>query len=134
MPSEFESIFARLRSLLQKHSATLSVNEDTSTSYSLAATPGPATLKAWGGKMRKPIIPVAWVQIGKAYVSYHLMGVDGNAKLCSAMSAELKARMQGKTCFNFKAVDDELFAELDQLTDSATPASLQAETRRILLL
>jgi hypothetical protein len=122
MPTEFESIFARLRSLLQKHSATLSVNEDTSTSYSLAGNPGPATLKAWGGKMRKPIIPVAWVQIGKAYVSYHLMGVSGNAKLCDAMSQELKARMQGKTCFNFKAANDELFAELDQLTGKSITA------------
>jgi hypothetical protein len=122
MPSEFESIFARLRSLLQKHSATLSVNEDTSTCYSLAARPGPATLKAWGGKMKRPIIPVAWVQIGKAYVSYHLMGVSGNPKLCDAMSAKLKARMQGKTCFNFKAADDDLFAELDQLTGKSITA------------
>ena len=122
MPSEFESIFARLRSLLQKHSETLSVGEDTSTSYSLAGRPGPATLKAWGGKMKRPIIPVAWVQIGKAYVSYHLMGVAGNAKLCDAMSAKLKARMQGKTCFNFKTVDDELFAELDQLTSKSITA------------
>jgi len=122
MPSEFESIFARLRSLLQKHSETLSVNEDTSTSYSLAGSPGPATLKAWGGKMKKPIIPVAWVQIGKGYVSYHLMGVAGNAKLADAMSAKLKARMQGKTCFNFKAADDELFAEIDQLTGESITA------------
>jgi hypothetical protein len=122
MPSEFESIFTRLRSLLQKHSETLSVNEDTSTSHSLAGKPGPATLKAWGGKMKRPIIPVAWVQIGKAYVSYHLMGVAGNAKLCDAMSAKLKARMQAKTCFNFKAADDELFAELDQLTSKSITA------------
>ena len=66
--------------------------------------------------MKKPIIPVAWVQIAKGYVSYHLMGVNGNAKLCDGMSQELKARMQGKTCFKFKAADDELFAELDRLT------------------
>jgi hypothetical protein len=122
MPSEFESIFARLRSLLEKHSGTLSVDKDTSTSYSLAGTPGPATLKAWGGKMRKPMIPVAWVQIGKGYVSYHLMGVSGNAKLCDIMSAKLKARMQGKTCFNLKTADDELFAELDQLTGASITA------------
>jgi hypothetical protein len=54
--------------------------------------------------MKRPIIPVAWVQIGKAYVSYHLMGVSGNAKLCDTLSAKLKARMEGQTCFNFKAV------------------------------
>ena len=72
--------------------------------------------------MKLPIIPVAWVQIGKAYVSYHLMGVAGNAKLCDAMSVKLKARMQGKTCFNFKLADDKLFAELDQLTGASITA------------
>ena len=50
------------------------------------------------------------------------MGVDGNAKLADAMSAKLKSRMQGKTCFNFKAADDELFAELDQLTGESITA------------
>jgi hypothetical protein len=126
MPSEFESIFAKLRALLEKHSATLSINEDTSTSYSLADRPGPATLKAWSGKMKMPIIPVAWVKIGKGYVSYHLMGVSGNAKLADAMSAKLKARMQGKTCFNFKEADDELFAELDRLTGESIAAFRKA--------
>ena len=119
MPSEFESIFAQLRSVLQKHSGTLSVGEATSKAYSLTGRPGPATLKAWGGKIRKAMIPVAWVQIGKAYVSYHLMGVAGNPKLCNAMSAELKSHMQGKTCFNFKEADNELFVELDRLTSAS---------------
>jgi len=98
------------------------VNEDTATSYVLAAKTGPATLKAWGGKMKRPMIPVAWVSMGKAYVSYHLMGVDGNSKLADAMSAKLKARMQGKTCFNFAVADDELFTELDRLTAASIAA------------
>jgi len=29
----------------------------------------------------------------------------------------LKKRMQGKSCFNFKTVDDKLFRELARLTD-----------------
>ena len=116
MPSEFDSIFARLRSILQKHAGTLSVSEDTATAYGVAGLTGPATVKSWGGKMKKPTIPVAWVQIGKAYVSYHLMGVGGNAKLAAGMSPRLKARMQGKTCFNFTVADEDLFAELDRLT------------------
>jgi len=116
VPAEFEDVFARLRTILQKHAAAFTVNEDTSTAYSLAGKPGPATIKAWGGKTKQPGIPVAWVQIGKAYVSYHLMGIHGNARLHGAMSKELKARMQGKTCFNFKAADEALFAELDELT------------------
>ena len=98
------------------------MNEDTATSWSVAGQTGPATLKAWGGKMKRPTIPVAWVHRGKAYVSYHLMGVGGNSKLTDAMSAKLRARMQGKTCFNFAVADDELFAELDRLTAASIAA------------
>jgi hypothetical protein len=32
------------------------------------------------------------------------------------MSPELKRRMQGKSCFNFKQVDKKLFKELNTLT------------------
>jgi len=32
------------------------------------------------------------------------------------MSPELKRRMQGKSCFNFKTVDEKLFKELAKLT------------------
>jgi len=65
------------------------------------------------------MIPIAWVQIGKAYVSFHLMGVHGNARLLDGMSKDLKARRQGKTCFNFKSSDSDLFRELDDLTAQA---------------
>src|SRR5262245_14158230 len=116
MPSEFQTIFARLREILQKHAGGLSVQDDTQKCYCLAARTGPATLQAWGGKMKRPTIPVAWVQVGKAYVSYHLMGVYGNPKLREGMSTQLRARMQGKTCFNFKNHDEGLFKELEELT------------------
>ncbi|HWW02936.1 MAG TPA: hypothetical protein VNZ64_24765 [Candidatus Acidoferrum sp.] len=119
MSSEFQSIFARLRSILRENAATLSVVEDTSDHYCLEAAPGPATIQAWGGKLKRPMIPVAWVQVGKAYVSYHLMGMYGNDRLRDLMSKELKARMQGKTCFNFKTNDEALFKELEQLTVQA---------------
>ncbi len=116
MNSEFEIVFVRLRAILEKHSGALTVKSDAAHHYSLTGSAGPAALRAWGGKVKKPIIPVAWVQVGKAYVSYHLMGVYGNTRLRDAMSKELKARMQGKTCFNFKVVDEKLFKELDRLT------------------
>src|SRR5256714_14519449 len=99
MSAAFDSIFARLREILQTHAGTLSVQEDTPSYFSLAGNTGPATLEAWGGKLKRPILPVAWVQIGKAYVSFHLMGLYGNAKLLAGISKELRARMQGKTCF-----------------------------------
>jgi|ERR1043166_5215608 hypothetical protein len=87
MPADFDSLFTRLRAILQKHQAAWSVFEDSATCYSLAGKVGPATLRAWGGKLKRPVVPVAWVQIGKAYVSYHLMGLYGNAPLLAACKA-----------------------------------------------
>jgi len=116
MTLKSESTFRSLRSILQKHAAGLSVEADTTTRFCLEAKIGPATLQAWGGKVKQPMIPVAWVEIGKSYVSYHLMGVYGNAALSKGMSKKLKARMQGKTCFNFTTDDEDLFKELDLLT------------------
>jgi hypothetical protein len=56
------------------------------------------------------------VQPMKNYVSYHLMPVYGSPALAATISPELKKRMQGKSCFNFKTVDAALFAELGVLT------------------
>jgi hypothetical protein len=116
MTSQRESIFRALRSLLQKHRGGLSVSADTTSRYCLEGNVGPSTLQAWRGKMKRPTIPVAWVEIGKSYVSYHLMGVQESAALPDAMSKDLRARMQGKTCFNFKTEDERLLQELDELT------------------
>ena len=107
MNPEFEFVFARLREILRKHSSRLSVTEDTPTRYCLEGGTHPAN--------KKPM-PIAWVQIGKGYVSFHHMGVYAFPKLQDGLSDQLKARMQGKSCFNFKAVDESLFRELEQLT------------------
>jgi len=62
----------------------------------------------------------AEVRLGKAYVSYHLMPLYMNPTLQSAIPADLKKRMQGKTCFNFKKQPDpDLLKELDKLTKEA---------------
>jgi hypothetical protein len=117
MPSsDFQPLFIRLRAILQKHANKFSVADDTAGCFRLQAPIGPATLKAWGGKVKRPIIPVAWVEIGKAYVSFHLMGLYGNTKLTGSMSKTLQARMQGKTCFNFKTLDAALVKELEKVT------------------
>jgi len=113
-----------LRGLLQTQATRLSVADDTPTRYCLEAAVGPATLQAWGGKVKRPTIPVAWVEIGKAYVSYHLMSMS--TPLGDGMSKELKARMQGKTCFNFTREDDVLFTELEALTSKGIAAFRKA--------
>jgi hypothetical protein len=113
MSTGFDAVFSELRAILTRHSSTLTVSEDVPTRYCLDAPIGPATLKAWGGKVRRKTIPVAWAEVGKAYVSFHLMGLEAAS---SAISPALKARLQGKTCFNFSKSDAALFEELDAVT------------------
>jgi hypothetical protein len=55
------------------------------------------------------------VQVKKRYVSFHLMPVYERPELLVDVSADLRARMQGKSCFNFTRVDEESFAELAAL-------------------
>jgi hypothetical protein len=107
MNAEFESIFVRLRSILEPHSARLKVTADAPDHYCLDVPFSPKFKKGF---------PIAWVKVGKSYVSYHFMPVYMFPKLRDSMSEKLRARMQGKSCFNFKAADEMLFKELEQLT------------------
>jgi hypothetical protein len=54
---------------------------------------------------------------GRAYVSFHLMPLYWDPSLAKTISASLKERMQGKSCFNFVAPDAVLFRELARLTN-----------------
>ncbi len=56
------------------------------------------------------------VKIGKRSVSFHLRPVYVHPDLLDEMSAELRRRMQGKSCFNFTTLDPVLFGELERLT------------------
>lgn len=53
--------------------------------------------------------------ITKTYVSAHLMPVYVHPLLLDGISPRLRMRMQGKACFNFKALDEPLFTELGAL-------------------
>jgi len=66
-------------------------------------------------KNKKPLY-FGSVQINKAYVSYHLMPVYVFPELVGTLTPQLKKRMQGKSCFNFKTIDKELFIELELIT------------------
>jgi hypothetical protein len=57
------------------------------------------------------------VRRGSNRVSFHLMPVYIWPDLLDGMSAELKRRMQGKSCFNFSAPDPVLLSELTALTN-----------------
>lgn len=66
-------------------------------------------------KNKKPLFFGA-VQVKKSYVSFHLMPLYLKPELLAGVSPELKARMQGKSCFNFAALEPALFKELAALT------------------
>ena len=122
MPTSLEPVYQRLRTVLRSHGSDLAVLHDTAEHFGLEAGVGPATIKAWGGKIKSTKIPVAWVVVKKNYVSYHLMGIYMNPKLEAKLSRRLRGRMQGKSCFNFKEIDDTLFQELDHVTGESLSA------------
>jgi hypothetical protein len=123
MSKDFDAVFSELRAILTRHASTLTVAEDVAHRYCLEAPIGPATLKSWGGKAKRQTIPIAWTEIGKAYVSFHLMGLEAAS---SAISPALKARLQGKTCFNFAKPDAALFKELEAVTTQSIAALRKA--------
>ena len=70
---------------------------------------------------------VCAARIGKNYVSYHLMAVYAFPDLLDGISPELKRRMQGKSYFNFTRVDENLFQELEELTQEGYERFKQEE-------
>lgn len=59
------------------------------------------------------------VQIKKSYVVFHLMPIYYYPELLDSISQELKTRLHGKSCFNFKNIDNNLLEELNTLTKNA---------------
>ncbi len=104
--TEFETTFRKLRAILEPYAAKLKVH-DNSNDYYLDTH--------HIMKNKKPMFFAA-VRAGKSYVSFHLMPVYAFPDLLAGISPELKKRMQGKSCFNFTAVDEKLFKELAKLT------------------
>ena len=105
--TDFPAVFERLRNIMQTQSEGLTVKADTANTYSLD---GP-----YSEKWKKELF-FGSAQIKKNYVSFYLMPVYMYPELLSHVSPALKRRMQGKSCFNFKKVEPELFNELAALT------------------
>ena len=111
---DFPTIFGKLRGILLEHASRFTVAADRADYYCLEVPCSPKFKKGF---------PIAWVKVSKSYVSFHFMPVYFAPELKKDLSAELKARMQGKSCFNFRAVDEKLFGELRRLTANGFAAS-----------
>src|SRR3990172_6548430 len=105
--TEYPIVFANLKAILIPFSSKLIVKADTAAGYSLD---GP-----YSEKWKKELF-FGSAQIKKNYVSFYLMPVYMYPELLKDISPELKKHMQGKSCFNFKKVEADLFKELAQLT------------------
>lgn len=109
--ADLEAVHARLRQLLRPYGSELSLSAD---------GPGGLTLEV-PGLEGEPWGYVAGTRLGKRYVSVYLMPVYASSDLAASISPALRRRMQGKSCFNFSAIDERLFAELADLMSRRIP-------------
>lgn len=107
--ADFVPVYEALARLMRDNATGMMVEKEDRTSVSFhAGWPNPQHQgkPMWFGQ----------VKLGKSAVSYHLMPVYSHSEIAAAIPAELRKRMQGKSCFNFRKVDDALFEQLAELT------------------
>ena len=103
----FPAVFDLLKHLLRPMVPPLAVINDAPGDYVVVGQPS----------ARYPIgEPFGAIQSKKNYVSYHLMPVYVFPDLLDGLPERLRKRMQGKSCFNFTAVDDATAEDLARLT------------------
>lgn len=100
---DLDLVFDRLTKILRAHSNGLVAKRDDDSQLYLETRGDPAEF--FGAVMRK-----------KTQVAFHLMPVYRDPDLLDGLDESLLERMQGKSCFNFRKVDDALFSELADLT------------------
>jgi hypothetical protein len=103
----FREVFAKLKAIFKPYAKKMDTAQDTGDQYFLNTR--------HIMKNKQPLC-FGGVRLGKNYVSFYLMSVYASPALLKSISPELKKRMQGKSCFNFKEVDEKLFRELATLT------------------
>jgi len=103
----FHEVFKRLRAILKPYESQLTLVDNLPERYYLNGH--------YSQKYKKDLFFGSTI-IQKNYVSFYLMPVYMYPELLETISPTLKKRMQGKSCFNFKNMDEDLFTELEALT------------------
>lgn len=107
---DFTAVFGALHKILDPYAAKLDVKKDDESEFYVDTR--------YIQKNKRPLFFAA-VQSKKSYVSFHLMPVYMKPELLASISPQLKSRMQGKSCFNFSAVEPTLLEELAALTKAS---------------
>jgi hypothetical protein len=101
----FGDTYDRLRALLNPYDEHLDVRRD-----------GEAGYESWcTGEFRGREVFFAGVREGTAYVSFHFFPVYTQPDLLTGIDPALRKRMQGKSCFNFKTLEETLERSLEAL-------------------
>ena len=108
--ADFPAVFASLKKILKVYEPNLVVKHDEPDNYYLNTR--------YSEKWHKELFFGA-VTIKKNYVSFYLMPVYIYPDLLEGLLPELRRHMQGKSCFNFKGIDEALFAELARLAETS---------------
>ena len=108
--SDLASVYAELHKIMATYAAKLDVKRDDGEELYVDTR--------HIQKNKKPLFFGA-VQTKKSYVAFHLMPVYAKPELLDSVSPDLRARMQGKSCFNFRSSEPALFKELSGLTNAA---------------
>jgi hypothetical protein len=115
--NKFTEVFNTLKPLISSYAESMDIETDTKNIFRLD------TRHMMNNG--KPLF-FASIVINKSYVSYHLMPVYVFPELLNGMSPALKKRMQGKSCFNFTALEETLVSELKSLTQAGFEAYRKA--------
>ena len=118
MSPDFEAIFERLKAIFKPLEKDLAIKTDEPGKYYLVSKkPDEKKKEIWFGG----------VEIKKNYVSFHLVPLYFFPELLDGISPELKKRLTGKSCFNFKKPDGAVFADLENLTKAGFEMFKQKE-------
>ncbi len=119
--ADFHAAFERLKNMFARHEDSLNA---------IMNKPGNYVVESKSILFRGKPLWVGAVQIKKNYVSFHLIPVYAFPDLMKNVSPVLKKRMQGKSCFNFRKVDEPLFTELEKLTEAGVAKMKDEEFMR----
>ena len=113
MSNTLSAVFLRLKAILAPYAQAAVLVHDTDDHYYLNTAQPDKNGKA---------VFLAAAKIGAGKVAFHLMPLYRQPELLNGISPALKKRMQGKSCFNFAAIDETLLAEMQALTQLAISA------------
>ncbi len=104
-----EKIFQNIKKILQKHSNSFTVTQDSDKGFELY-TNKPVEIQ--GRKF--PNVYFAAAKIQKNFVGFYYMPIYANPEMLKQFKPELLKCLKGKSCFHIKKDDSVLLEQIDE--------------------